>query len=88
MVERWSESKDLLAGWRKIRKRFPRQAQKDAADFLQAVRVDGQPPDTVSQLDAALEQLEAEVAAIQLVDKWGYAGVEVPAGPLGGWCFS
>ena len=66
----------------KIRKRFPRQAQKDAADFLQAVRVDGQPPDTVSQLDAALEQLEAEVAAIQLVDKWGYAGVEVPAGPL------
>jgi very-short-patch-repair endonuclease len=66
----------------KMRKRFPKQAQKNAANFLQAVRVDGRPPETVPELDAALEQLEAEVAAIQLVDKWADAGVEVSAGRL------
>ncbi|MDQ4032891.1 MAG: AAA family ATPase, partial [Actinomycetota bacterium] len=74
--------RDYLQAGGKTRKRFPKQVQKDAADFLQAVRVDGQPPETVSQLDAALVQLEAEVAAIQLVDKWADAGVEMSAGPL------
>jgi very-short-patch-repair endonuclease/superfamily I DNA/RNA helicase len=66
----------------KLRTRFPKQAQKDAADLLQAIRVDGRPPETIPQLDVALERLEAEVAAIQLAGKWADAGVEVSAGRL------
>ncbi|MGQ0774605.1 MAG: AAA domain-containing protein [Pseudonocardiales bacterium] len=66
----------------KMRKRCPKQAQKNAADLLQAIRVDGRRPETVPQLDTALARLEAEVAALQLVGKWADAGVNVSAGPL------
>lgn len=66
----------------KMRRRLLKQVQKDAAGFLQAIRVDGRSPETVPQLDAALERLEAEIAAIQLVVKWAAVDVEVPVGLL------
>lgn len=53
-------------------------AQQRAA-LLATVVVDGQPPTTAEQLAAALEYLEAEVAAVQLVEKWAAAQVSVPS---------
>ncbi|MBN1174964.1 MAG: hypothetical protein JXA67_22590 [Micromonosporaceae bacterium] len=41
-------------------------AQEGAAGLLATVLVDGQPPGTVEQLDAALEYLESEV--VDLLD--------------------
>lgn len=66
----------------KMRKRFLKQEQKDAAELLQAVRIDGRPPKTVAELDAVLERIEAEVAAIQLVDKWADVKIEMTIGRL------
>jgi len=71
----------LHAGGR-MRKRLLKQVQKDAVGLLTAVRVDGQAPETSAQLDAVLERLEAEVAAIQLVDKWRDASVDISTGRL------
>ncbi|TDP97443.1 AAA domain-containing protein [Labedaea rhizosphaerae] len=68
----------LLQG-KKLRKVLPKSAaQKDAAEFLEVVRVDGEPPTEVAKLEAALERLEAEVAAAQLVGKWADARVDIP----------
>ena len=71
----------LLAGG-KLRKHFSSKAQKDAADFLAAVQVDGTPPDTVDRVGAALDQLEVEIATAQLVGMWAQVGVEVAITPL------
>ncbi|NJC73013.1 AAA family ATPase [Planosporangium thailandense] len=56
--------------------------QQRAAGLLATMRVDGQPPSNADQLAAALEYLEAEVAATQLVQKWADAQVDVPPGRL------
>lgn len=79
----WSEHgkrllKYLHAGGR-IRGRWPRPkpVQKQAEPFLRAVRVNGRSPATTEELDAALRWLDAEVAAVDLVQKWAEVGVEV-----------
>ncbi|MFD1045527.1 AAA domain-containing protein, partial [Kibdelosporangium lantanae] len=63
----------------KIQRRFlPKTSvEKGAEDLLAQVRVDGRPPVAAAQLAAALERLEAEVAAAQLVEKWADTGVRV-----------
>jgi very-short-patch-repair endonuclease len=74
--------RDHLARGKKLRKVLPSAAQKDATALLEIVRVDGQSPRTLPQLEAALERLEAEVAAAQLAEKWADAGVEISADRL------
>jgi len=74
--------RDHLRDGGKMRQRFLKKVQKDAADFLQAIRVDGRPPETIPHFDAALDRLEAEVAAVQLVVKWAEVDVDVPVGRL------
>lgn len=64
----------------KLRKVLPKQAQKDAQPLLDAVHVDGSPPDTAEKLSAALNRIEAEVAVVQLAEKWADADVEVSVG--------
>ncbi len=76
------ELRDYLASGGKLRKLMPSNQQKRAASLLELVSVDGQPPATAANLDAALELLEAEIATTQLVRKWADAGVEIPAGSL------
>lgn len=61
----------------KLRRVVKNAAQKQASELLEIVRVDGQPPAERSQLAAALERLEAEIAAALLVIKWSDAGVPV-----------
>jgi len=71
--------RDHMAQGKKLRAVLPKSAaQKEAADLLELVRVDGQSPTSVAQLDAVLAQLEAEVAAAQLVAMWADVGVAVP----------
>jgi very-short-patch-repair endonuclease len=61
----------------KLRKVMKNAAQKEAGELLEIVRVDGRPPAARTQLAAALERLEAEIAAALLVIKWSDAGVPV-----------
>jgi very-short-patch-repair endonuclease len=60
-----------------IKKRFPGAAQKRAEPLLARVRVNGTTPSTVGALAAALDRLEAEIATLQLVEKWADCGVAV-----------
>jgi very-short-patch-repair endonuclease len=72
------ELRVYLASGKKLHKMMPKStAQKNAAELLEVIRVDGKPPLDVTRLDAALERLEAEVAAAQLVEMWASAGVTV-----------
>lgn len=64
----------------KLRRVMPKQVQKDAQPLLDAVRVDGAAPDTADKLRAALNRIEAEVAVVQLAEKWADTGVDVPLG--------
>jgi very-short-patch-repair endonuclease len=66
----------------KLRKLVKTPAQKAATELLATVRVDGRPPEGQAQLAAALERLEAEIAAALLIEKWADAGVPVPGGRL------
>lgn len=73
----------LLAHFRnggKLRGIMPKQVQKDAQPLLDAVQVDGTQPDTADKLQAALDRLGAEVAVVQLAEKWSDAGVDIPFG--------
>ncbi|MGH3779492.1 MAG: AAA domain-containing protein [Pseudonocardiaceae bacterium] len=70
---------DYLAAGGKLRSRMPRRPQKEAQPLLDAVRVDGSPPKSAAQLRAALDRIEAEVAAVQLAQLWADAGVTVVA---------
>lgn len=64
----------------KLRGIMPKQVQKDAQPLLEAVRVDGTQPDTADKLQAALDRVGAEVAVVQLAEKWSDAGVDIPPG--------
>ena len=66
----------------KIRRVLPTAAQKEAAELLELVRVDGRPPTEIDQLDAVIELLTAEVAAAQLVVKWANVAVRVNTSTL------
>ncbi len=61
----------------KLRKVMKTPAQKEAGELLETVRVDGLPPVGQAQLAAALERLEAEIAAALLINKWADARVPV-----------
>ncbi|MCE7002894.1 AAA family ATPase [Kibdelosporangium philippinense] len=83
LLQAGKQLRDHVAQGRKLRSVLPKSAaQKQAADFLAAVRVDGKPPTELPQLEAALGQLEAQVAAAQLVRKWAEAGVVLPENGL------
>ncbi|WP_037272091.1 AAA domain-containing protein [Kibdelosporangium aridum] len=71
--------RDYLESGGKVRKFAQSAAQKAAKEFLSVVRVDGRPPDQLDPLDAALERLEAEVAAVQLIELWAEADVDIRA---------
>lgn len=64
----------------KLRKVLPKQVQKDAQPLLDAVHVDGSPPDTGEKVRAALNRIEAEVAVVQLAEKWADADLAVSLG--------
>lgn len=66
----------------KLRKRMKTAAQKQADELLETVRVDGRQPAERAQLSAALDLLEAEIAAALLVAKWADARVPVSHGNL------
>lgn len=63
-------------------KRFASTEQKAAQPFISRVTVNGAAPNSPETLAAALERLEAEIATLQLVDKWADCGVDVPTGRL------
>lgn len=69
--------RDYIASGGKIRKIGKSTAQKNAEEFLTVVTVDGVPPHSVAQINAALYRLEADVAAVQLVNLWGEADVRI-----------
>jgi very-short-patch-repair endonuclease len=75
---------DELRNGGKLRSRFPTRAQRDAAGFLAAIRVDGGSPATVVQLEAALRWMEAEVGARRLASKWSDVDVGIQNGTLRG----
>lgn len=64
----------------RMKRRFPSRAQSDASGFLALVRVDGQPPKDLATVEAAVAHLEAEVAMMQLTDRWADCGVTIPSG--------
>ena len=66
----------------KMKRRFASKEQNNAAVFLSMVQVDGQPPKDLATVEAAVSHLEAEVATMQLAEKWADCGVTVPAGRL------
>lgn len=66
-----------LQSGKKMRKTLKSAAQKQAAEFLETITVDGVPPTEPEPLTAALHRLEAQVAAVQLVQLWNEAGVAV-----------
>ncbi|WP_343947340.1 AAA domain-containing protein [Pseudonocardia zijingensis] len=66
----------------KLRKVMKNAVQKQARELLETVQVDGRPPVERAQLSAALERMEAEIAAALLVTKWHDARVPVSAGNL------
>jgi very-short-patch-repair endonuclease len=83
MVNAGLQLRDHLRQGRKLRSILPKSAvEKNAADLLSVVLVDGRPPTDLPHLEAALERLEAEVAAAQLVAVWAEAGVVIPAAGL------
>ncbi|WP_028934838.1 AAA domain-containing protein [Pseudonocardia spinosispora] len=47
----------------KVRRRLPSKQQRNAQELLDLARVDGAPPATAAQLEAALWRIEAEIAA-------------------------
>ncbi|GLY33470.1 AAA domain-containing protein [Kineosporia sp. NBRC 101731] len=55
--------------------------QSQASDFLSMVKVNGKTPTTQEFLDAAVQRMEAEVAALQLTEKWADCGVDIPCTP-------
>jgi very-short-patch-repair endonuclease len=61
----------------RLRKVIKSAVQKQAGELLDMVRVDGRAPTERAQLSAALERLEAEIAAALLVAKWADAQVPV-----------
>lgn len=61
----------------KMRKRFPSKEQSNAEAFLNIVQVDGQRPVDLETVVAAIPYLEAEVATLQLLDKWADCGVNI-----------
>ncbi|MEV4733429.1 AAA domain-containing protein [Saccharopolyspora sp. NPDC049426] len=64
-------------------RRFARsKAQKAAQDLLDTVKVDGAVPSTTEQLSAVLDRIEAEIAVMQLADKWSDVGVVIEAGQV------
>ncbi|KFU75303.1 Protein of unknown function [Amycolatopsis lurida] len=74
--------RDHIAGGGKIRKFGKSAAQKNAEEFLAVVTVDGVPPHSLQQIDAALYRLEADVAAVQLVGLWAEADVTITGDSL------
>lgn len=66
----------------KIRNRIQKKVQRDAQSLMEMVRVDGAPPGSADHLAAALERIDAEVAAVQLAQKWVDAEVPVVGGHL------
>ena len=64
----------------KLRGIFPPAVQQQAMPLLNNVRINGQSPRTAAQLREVLARLEAEVAALQLVDFWARVGVPVVIG--------
>ncbi len=62
----------------KVRRLRPSAAQRRAAPFLQRVKVNGETPEDADSCAAALRRLEAEVATVQLIEKWADCGVVVP----------
>ena len=67
----------------KLKKHFPSREQANAAVFFAMVEVDGEPPKDLETVAAAVRYLEAEVATIQLVEKWADCGIEIRLGRLG-----
>lgn len=61
----------------KLRKYGRKPVQRDAQVLLDAARVNGRSPSTAEDLDAVLARLEAEVAVVQLAQKWLDAGVQL-----------
>lgn len=66
----------------KIRRYLPGPEQRQAASFLLRAKVNGVTPTDADSCAAALERLEAEVATIQLVEKWEDCGVDISPGRL------
>ncbi|MFC0530820.1 AAA domain-containing protein [Phytohabitans kaempferiae] len=60
-----------------------RRARRRATILMQNVEVDGEAPVTLPLLEAALDHLEAHVAAAQLVRLWADVRVTVPTGRVG-----
>ena len=67
----------------KLKKRFLSREQANAAGFLSMVLVDGEPPKDLETVAAAVRYLDAEVAMMQLVEKWADCGIEIDPGRLG-----
>ena len=67
----------------KLKKHFASKEQTSAATFLAMVQVDGEPPKDLETVESAICRLEAEVAAMQLAEKWADCGVEIRLGRLG-----
>jgi hypothetical protein len=68
-----------LTGGGSLGKLITPRVVKDAQPLLTAVRVDGRVPDDKERLSAALDQINAEISAIQLAETWQRAGVPVRA---------
>lgn len=71
----------------KLKKRFVSKEQTNAAAFLAMVQVDGEPPKDLETVEAAVCRLEAEVATMQLAEKWADCGVVTRLGRLGATLF-
>jgi very-short-patch-repair endonuclease len=72
-----------LAAGGSLRRAFATPVQRNARLLLDAATVDGQRPTTVDRIDLALAQLDAEVIAGQLAERWAMVGLHVdPRSPL------
>lgn len=82
----WLETGSALVAHLKdggrLRKILPSTAQKRAAEFLEAVKVNGGPPVSLDHVVAAMERLEAEVGVLQLAALWSDSGAPLPRTPL------
>ncbi|USX53243.1 AAA domain-containing protein [Lentzea sp. HUAS12] len=70
---------EMEAG-RKVRRIAPSAAQRNARTLLETATVNGASPRSAEHLKAVLERLEAELAVVQLNEKWSLVGVVLPAG--------
>ncbi len=67
----------------RFKKRFPSSAQREAASFLELVRVDGAAPSDVTTVEAAVSHLRTELAGDAASDAWRVLGaVVVEASPV------